>query len=76
MEGRMKRAFDGLMTQESIRPGKLEEAIRTDSWPKNFKIQILEVGYSNDWTWKQKREEKREAYEALEKHMSAIGASL
>ena len=61
------------MIYHGIRPGKLAEALSEDIWPKNFKIQIVEVGYSNDWCWEDKRMEKKKAYAALEKRLNAMG---
>ena len=33
----------------------------------------MEVGYGNDWKWKDKLQEKREAYRELVQHMRAMG---
>ena len=72
-EEALARLKPDIMVYQGIRPGKLTDALKTDIWPKNFKIQIVEVGYSNDWCWEDKRKEKKEAYTALEKHLNAMG---
>jgi ribonuclease HI/exonuclease III len=68
--GRLK---PDIIIYQGIRPGNLQDHIARDCWPRNFKIQILEVGYSNDWLWEEKRKEKAAHYAPLVAHMRGEG---
>ena len=67
-----------VITYQGIRPGELDATLArlqrgtARRAPMNIKLQILELGYCNDWKWEEKVEEKAQAYRALVAHMTRM----
>ena len=56
-----------------MRPGELDNDIAKGTLPKDLKMQIIEVGYANDWTWKKTMTSKQQGYQELLEHIRAQG---
>ena len=71
--GWMRDVRPDIMVYQGVRPGKLDALLSGASPPGNFKIQMVEVGYCNDWKWAQTMAETAEKYVELAARMKARG---